>query len=436
MNDIRNNRRARYAWMLFDWASQPIATLIVTFIFAPYWVSAIVQNSLLGQQLIGYTNTIAGLMVALLAPMIGHLIDKFGHLKYWLALFSVPIIIGSTCLWFAKPGIDSSIWPFILSAYALTIAGSEICVVITNGMMPALSDQDNMGKLSGYGWGIGYLGGLLSLIINLSLFTETPNGLTILGVKPLFGLNAELREGTRFVGPFCALWYLVFVCPLFVWGPRINQPLSSSRQAFIPGLLASMKQPKLFNFLVGSMLYRDGLSGVFIFGGIVAVGVLNWSVVDLGVFGLLAAATGAIGSFIGGHVDSRYGSKPCITVCLWILIGCLIAAASITRTSAFGIVIDQSSRLPDALFYGIGGMLGFASGPIQAASRTLLTKLSRTEDMVKNFGIYAATSRATAFLAPLLVGITTQVTQSQRLGILPLVLLFLSGYAFIQRIHA
>lgn len=175
------------------------------------------------------------------------------------------------------------------------------------------------------------------------------------------------------------------------------------------------------------MLYRDALNGIYTFGGIYAAGVLGWSVVDTGIFGILAIITGAIFAWIGGRADSRYGSKPVIVVCVVVLTFVALAIVFVSRESVFGIAVDANSKLPDQAFYLLGALIGAAGGAVQSASRTMMVHQANPERMTEAFGLYALAGKATSFIAPLSIGIVTYATGSQQLGVSPLILLFLLG---------
>ncbi len=188
-------RRAIAGWVLFDWAAQPFFTLIITFVYAPYFASAIAANPVEGQALWGFATAGAALMVALFSPILGAVADASGRRKPWIAGFGVLVVIGSSLLWFGKPG-DASVIPLVLTAYAIGVIGIEFAGVFTNAMMPSLVPPERVGRLSGTGWATGYVGGLLSLILVLGFLAGNPHtGKTLLGVTPLFGLDPALREG-------------------------------------------------------------------------------------------------------------------------------------------------------------------------------------------------------------------------------------------------
>jgi MFS transporter, UMF1 family len=212
-------RRAVAAWVMFDWAAQPFFTLVTTFIFAPFFAAAIASSPEQGQALWGYATGFAGLCIALLSPVLGAIADQAGGRKPWIAVFGAMLVVGCAILWFAVPGSENAVLIALLG-YAIALIGAEFAAVFNNAMMPTLVPQDQIGRLSGTGWAMGYLGGLVSLAFTLLFLASNPSsGKTLLGIFPLFGLDGLTRAGDRFTGPLSALWFIVFVLPMFLLVP-------------------------------------------------------------------------------------------------------------------------------------------------------------------------------------------------------------------------
>lgn len=421
-----------WGWWWFDWASQPYNTLLITFIFGPYVVSMVGDGSR-AQTIWGYGIAVAGVLLAVFAPWLGAIADKSGRRMGFIWFFSLMYVVGAWGLWWSAPA-DFDIWRVML-VFCIGLIGMEFATIFTNAMMPDLAPREELGKVSGSGWAWGYVGGLLSLIIMLLLLAEGSNGKTLIGIDPIFGLDAATREGTRSVGPLTAIWYVVFMIPFFWWVREPKKPGALSIGAAISGawpelkgtLRALPRNRSLFAFLGSSMLYRDALNGIYTFGGIFAAGVLGWSVVSVGVFGILAATTGAIFAWLGGKADSRYGPKPVIMLNVIVLGFVALAIAFVSRTSVFGMPVGPESNLPDIAFYVLGAIIGAGGGSLQAASRTMMVRQGDEQKMTEGFGLYALSGKATAFLAPGSIAIATDITGSQQLGILPVAGLFLLG---------
>jgi UMF1 family MFS transporter len=423
--------------MLFDWANQPFQTLIVTFIFAPYFVAEVVGDPARGQALWGAAAAIGGATVAVLAPLLGAIADRTGARKRWVLAFSVPYVLGCLGFWLAAPGMPDP--RLVLVFYLVAFLGSEFGQVFTNAMLPGLGPRAEIGRISGSGWALGYLGGLVSLVLVLALLAPVPGGTrTLIGIAPILGLDVASGEPARATGPLSALWYVVFALPLFRYTP--DAPARRVRGAVRSGLAdlgatfrLAARHRSLFAFLVASMVYRDGLAALFTFGGIYAAGVLGWGLFELGVFGIVSAGVGTLGAWLGGRADRAFGPRPVIVAAVWCLIAVAAVALMTTPASVLFVPVAEGSRLPDRVFMAAGGLLGAAAGALQASSRTLL--VHQAEGRVapaQAFGLYALSGKATAFAGPALIASATWATGSQRLGVSPVILLFLLGLVLLS----
>ncbi len=424
-------RKRIWGWFFFDWASQPYNTLLITFIFAPY-VNELMGDGTAAQTAWGFGIGAAGVVIALLAPVLGALADTGGNRLRWIWLFSALYVIGSGMLWFAAP-LDFNLLT-TLFFFAIGLIGMEFATIFTNAMLPDLGPKDQIGRISGNGWAFGYVGGLMTLVIMLVFFAESATtGKTFVGLSPVFGLDPDLREGTRFVGPLTAIWYAVFMIPFFVFvrDPRAKPAPRGAVAKALRDLKATLRRlprtPSLFAYLGSSMFYRDALNGMYAFGGIYASGVLGWTVVDVGVFGIVAIIAGAVFAWLGGKADARFGPKPVITACILILTAVAVAIVLISRTSVLGLPVDPTSILPDIAFYVIGALIGAAGGVIQSASRTMMVRQADPARMTEAFGLYALAGKATSFIAPMLIGVATYLSGSQQVGVSPLIGLFVVG---------
>ncbi|MEO1536809.1 MAG: MFS transporter [Pseudomonadota bacterium] len=420
-------------WYFFDWASQPFHTLLVTFVFGPFF-AAIATAYFAGtgldesaadaraQAMWSFTLTIAGLIVGLSAPILGALADATGRRMHWIGMFSVICVIGSAALWQTAP--DGSNLSFALLMFGLGFVAVEFAQIFINAQLPGLGGKEDMGRLSGSGFSFGYLGGFVALVLALGLLVEQATGLTVFGVPPGFGLlDPDAAEGTRAVGPFVAIWFAVFMIPYFMWVRDDRTPRHRSFGAGLAHLGRTVRslgtRPSLASFLGGSMLYRDALNGLYAFGGTYAALVLNWSVPQVGVFGIIAVIAAAAFAFAGGRLDRRFGPKPVITLSLLALI--LVCG-----------VIGFMPRVPDLLFMLCGVLIGGFGGTVQAASRTLMARHASSGAETEGFGLYGLAGRATSFLAPFLIGVVTALTGDVRNGVLPLILLFILGLVLLR----
>ncbi len=438
MSEVAARKRI-WGWFFFDWASQPYNTLLITFIFAPY-IKDLMGDGADAQAAWGFGVAAAGIVIAILAPVLGAMADNSGNRLRWIWLFSAMYVVGSFGLWFAAP--DSFNLQTTLLLFAIGMIGMEFATIFTNSMLPELGTTEEVGRISGNGWAFGYVGGLFALVLMLALFAEdAQSGKTMIGLDPAFGLDASQREGTRFVGPLTALWYAVFMIPFFLWvrDPKPIKPAKGSTTGALKevwGTIQNLPQtPSLFAYLGSSMFYRDALNGMYTFGGIYAAGVLNWSVVDVGIFGILAIISGAIFAWIGGRADEKLGPKPVITFCIFVLCGVAIAIVFISRDKVFGIPVDDTSKLPDMAFYVLGALIGAAGGVIQSASRSMMVRQALPGKTAESFGLYALAGKATSFIAPFLIGVVTLWSGSQQIGVTPLIALFLLGLILLRWVN-
>jgi len=424
-----------WGWFFFDWASQPYNTLLITFIFAPY-IKELIGDGVQAQAAWGFGIGAGGVIIALLAPVLGAMADHSGNRLAWIKMFSAMYVIGAFGLWWAMPHDFNLV--AILILFVIGMIGMEFATIFTNSMLPDLGTREEIGRISGNGWAFGYLGGLSALIIMLAFFAESgTTGKTMIGLDPLFGLDARTREGTRFVGPLTGFWYLLFMAPFFMWvkdpKPAVSTPGAVKRAlASVWGTLSRLPNtPSLFSYLGASMFYRDALNGMYFFGGIYAAGVLEWTVVDVGVFGIIAIISGAIFAWLGGYVDQRMGPKPVIMGCIIVLAFVAVSIIFVSRDSVYGVAVGPRSTLPDVTFYIFGALIGAAGGIIQSASRTMMVFQARPGQMVEAFGLYGLAGKATSFIAPISIGIVTAMTGSQQIGVTPLIVLFAMGFLLL-----
>ncbi len=438
----RNRPPGTLSWMMFDWANQPFQTLIITFIFAPYFVSTVIGDPVAGQTIWSTATAIAGVLTALLGPVVGAIADRTGARKPWVLACSLPFVAACAGLWLATPGMADPL-P-ILVLFGLAFACSELTLIFTNAMLPDIAPRAETGRISGSGWALGYAGGLVSLVLVLALIAPAPGReTTLIGIAPLLGLDPALGEPARATGPLTAIWFAVFALPFFLFTP--DRPRQSGISAALKDGLADLVRTvaelrchrRLLVFLVASMIYRDGLAALFIFGGIYASGVLGWGTSELGVFGIIAAAVGALGAWAGGRFDAAFGPRPVIVTSIWALIAVCAIPLLTTRDSFALIPLASGSTVPDVIFLCAGGILGAASGALQAASRTML--VHEAEGHVASaqaFGLYALSGRATTFIGPALIAVVTAATGSQRIGVTPMIGLFAIGLLLLLYLRA
>lgn len=433
------------SWMLFDWAAQPFFTVVITFIFGPYFVSRLASDPVEGQAAWAYTITISGILIALLAPVLGSVADACGPRKPWIAVFALVKIIALSSLWLAAPGTE--LWMTMLCVVAATVA-AEFSIVFNDSMMPRLMSPAEVGRVSNQAWALGYIGGLVVLFSVLLLLAANPStGKTLLGVTPLFGLDATLGEDARVTGPYAALWYFLFIIPMFIWTPdsHTGRSLSSAMKSAMSDLaksLAELNQRRgLLRFLIGRMTYQDGVNGLLALGGTFAAGMFGWQTLEMGLYGIMLLVVAIGGCLYAGHLDVRLGSKHLVLLSL----GCLLfATLGIISTgpgyTLFGLLplstVDSGDLFgtsAEKAYIAFGLLIGLAFGPVQASSRSYMARSVTAEEAGRYFGIYALSGRATAFLAPLCVASLTVYTDSARIGMSALVLFLAIGFFILLK---
>lgn len=427
------------SWMLFDWAAQPFFTVVITFVFGPYFVSRLAEDAVQGQAAWGYTVTIAGVIIALLAPILGAVADATGARKRWIAFFATIKISALVLLWLAAPG--SALWLPMLCVICAMVA-AEFSILFNDSMMPRLIPTRDIGRVSNIAWGLGYAGGLVVLFSVLLLLAGNPEtGKTLIGITPLFGLDVSQGEDARITGPYSALWYLIFIMPMFLFTPDTHTGVSLSQA--ITGTLKELKstfaevmqRKALVRFLLARMVYQDGVNGLLTLGGAFAASMFGWQTIEMGIYGILLLVIAIGGCAYAGRLDVQLGSKRVVLISLLLLI---VATLGIISTgpgySLFGWVplsMDDGGGLfattAEKVYIAFGLLIGIAFGPVQASSRAYLARSVGADEAGRYFGLYALSGRATAFLAPMAVASLTLYTDSARIGMSALLVFLIMG---------
>jgi MFS transporter, UMF1 family len=426
-------------WVLFEWAAQPFYTLIVTFLFGPYFVNVFVGDPIWGQSLWAYCAATAGIIIALGSPIVGAIADVKGRPKWRMAVLVLFFAAAMAMLWFAEPRSAPWMIALVAAAYVVATVCIEFATVLLNGMMPTLVPREQLGRLSGLSWGLAYLGGLLALVLVAGFVTVNPGtGKTLLQLDPILALDASTRESDRLVGPICALWLLLFTLPFFLLTPDRTQSqegatIKDGLHSFLATVRELPQHSNIMLFLVARMIFIDGLTAIFQFGGIYAASIFGWQAIEQSQFAIILVLAGAIGALLGGVLDDRIGSKAVIIGSLLVLLGGAAGLLSVDKTHVlFQIPVlaksQGSSMLSSTgeqvfLLFAIG--LALVAAPAQASSRSLLARLAPADRVAQFFGLFAFSGKATAFFAPTVIGLATGLLGSQRAG-LAMVLVFLA----------
>ncbi|MGE0152635.1 MAG: MFS transporter [Reyranellaceae bacterium] len=441
--------RARLSWAFFDWANQPFFTVITTFIFVPYFASTMVGDPVKGQVMWGDIQSIAGFTIAILSPFLGSIADAGGPRKPWIFFFQAVTIVGCILLFWAYPN-DPDMLMLVAVGLVLGTIGAEFSIVFNNAQLPHLVPPERMGRLSGLGWGMGYLGGLVALFIVLIVSRPELIGITPPEGKALFGFDRTTYEIERWIGPASALWLVVFVTPMFLFVPDVPPSGLSKMQAARKGVasligtfkaLRQHRNPLLF--LIAYMIYNDGLAAIIAFGGVYAAGTFGWTTVSLGIFGIILTVFATVGAFVGGWLDDRFGSKPTVLVAI---LGVMVATLGIVSIGRDSILFSVSvaapqpggglfASAPEMAFMGFALILGICMGPMQAASRTMIGRLAPKTMVGEFYGLFALSGRATTFLAPFLIARVTDASNSQRVGIMVVLAFLIVGFGLLLKVR-
>lgn len=435
--------RARVSWMLYDWSVQPHYTLVQTFLFGPYFANAIVQNSVCGtmiaegsekaacgQTLWGYAAAVAGLLIAILSPLLGAAADGRGSRKPWMACLSLLFLAGLTSLWLGVPDAHMTTVLIVLGGFVAATLAAELMSVFSNAIMTGLVPKGELGRLSGTGWAVGYFGGLVSLAVVAGLLVPLPGETTtLLGLDPLLTLDAATHQSDRITGPFAAVWFAIFIIPFFLFVPdrhrsATTHPERSATAELWDTIKSLPSMPSLLIFLIARMLFTDGLSAIFAFGGIYGASVFGWGPLELGMFGIILTLVGAFGALFGGWLDDSIGPKTVIILALLALIVGAVGILSVDKTHIFyttevaakAVGSKPFSAPGEQVFLAFAILVGIVSAPVQAASRSLLARIAPADKITQYFGLFAFSGKVTAFLAPFFVALITQETGSQRIG--------------------
>ncbi|MBS0550642.1 MAG: MFS transporter, partial [Proteobacteria bacterium] len=419
----------------FDWANQPFFTVVTTFIFGPYFVNVMIGDPVAGQSAWGFTQSAAGIVIAVLSPFLGAMADAGGRRKPYVFFFQLLLFAGCAGLWWAYPHRPDLALPIGASIIVATI-GAEMSIVFNNAQLPSLVRPERIGRLSGFAWGLGYVGGLIALFVVLAFqFTR--------GSDPSFTLE-------RLTGPASALWLAVFVLPMFLFtpdrAPRNVSALEAARQgghALLETLRKLRSYRNLLTFLVAFMLYNDGLAAIIAFGGVYASATFGWPTMTLGIFGIIITVFAIPGAMLGGRLDDRLGSKRTVQAAILGVIVATLGIVSVTGDRVLFFVpaapLDPARGLfgstQELVFMAFALLLGVCMGPMQAASRTLIGRLAPTGMEGEFYGLFALSGRATAWLAPLAIGVLTAATQSNRLGVACVLIFLVLGFALFLRVR-
>ena len=395
------------SWSFYDFANQPYTTLIITFIYSAFFVNYIAPNETNGTFLWANAISITAICVGILSPILGAFADSGGYRKFFLIFFTILCSIFTALLYIPDSGdVFLALVLVILSNIAY-----ELGTVFSNSYLIDLSNNKNVGRISGTAWGFGFVGGLIALFCALTFFdVNIPNDIKLINI-------------------FVAIWFLFFSLPAFFFlkDRKKEKLLMSNVILSFKSLKITFKEiykyKKILNFLIARLFYNDGLITIFALGGIYAVGSLDFSMREVLILGVVLNIFAAIGSFTFGYIEDKIGVKNVINISLLILIFATLLA-----------FIAPWTNFPKEIFWLAGVLLGTMIGPNQSCSRSFMSQIIPIEKKNEFFGFFALTGKATSFLGPLLFGIITTL-HSQQFALLSVVVFFILGYIIFNRKH-
>jgi UMF1 family MFS transporter len=428
--NVKVPRRRVYSWALYDWATQPFNAVLITFVWVPSYLTTTFfidpevvgtagEEAALGQLAsnLGYGITIAGLLIALLAPVLGQSADRAGRQKLQLLIFTALLVVAQLGMVFVQPGAE---WFWI--GVALIAVGSvfqEIAGVNYNALLISVSNRKTIGKVSGLGWGFGYLGGIIALAVVV--------GLIFAGI-----LDGGVASTFQLIALGASIWTVIFCIPIFLNVPEPPKtaevdPVSFFRSyvELARGIVRLYREarPTLW-FLLASAVYRDGLSAVFVFGSVIAGIVFGFGFTDLVIFGIALNIVAGLATILAGRLDDRFGPKRVILVSVFGLVVCTL-------------VVFFFADLGTPMFWTVGLILALFVGPAQAASRSFLGRITPAGREGEIFGLYATTGRAAGWMASLLWGVFISIAANQTLyGLLGIAVVLLVGAIMLLFVKA
>jgi UMF1 family MFS transporter len=434
------------SWSLFEWARNPYVILVTIYIFAPYFSMHVVGDPVRGQALLGYASSIAGALIAVLAPILGAISDKAGRRKPWIIVFVAMMAPCIFLLWFSEPGSGGiGIWATLALIIVVGI-GFEFGAVFHNAMLPHVAPARRIGYASGLALALGNLAAVFLMVAVLWGFS-LPGEVDwwFIPEAPLFGLDQATHEHSRIVAPLAAVWLVVFALPMFLFTPDAVSAGHSIAGAVREGLKDVMRTlralPHYRNvalYLVARMFFNDGMGGVLTFGGVYAAGTFDWETIEMLLFGIITSVSAAIGAMIGGRLDDVLGSRRTVLLAVGGTSLLLCVGVMITPDAIFFVPIDFGhvpawdspyfSTLPELLYFANTQLFAMFITVAFASARTMLARIAPTELMTQFFGLFALSGTATAFLGPLVVGWFTLHFESQRAGYASLLILLVGGF--------
>lgn len=404
-------RRRILAWCLFDWANSPYTTLVVTFVYSAYFAQSFAPDVVTGTAWWSRAVALAGFSVALLAPPLGAIADRGGLRLRFLGATTALCALATGALTFVAPGTGSAAM-LALTLFVLADIGFELGMQFYNALLPTVAPPNRLGRVSGFGWALGYAGGLAALVIALVGLVQAKT--------PWLGIPREGGFHIRATCLLAAAWLAIFSLPLFLTFRNEPRQAAGGHHSALRQLLAEGRRLRQYRdaalFILSRLLFNDGLITVFAFGGIYAAGTFGMTLAEVIQFGIAINLAAGAGAFLFGFVDDKIGGKRTV------LASCVALAA------ATALAVWAPTR---GWFWAAGMLIGVFAGPNQSASRSLMARFAPRGKENEFFGFFAFSGRLTAFAGPALLGVATQLFHSQRAGVATILVFFLVGGALL-----
>ncbi len=407
----RRSRAAVWSWCLYDWANSAFTTLVVTFIYSAYFTATFADDPGRGTALWSRAIMVSALAIAALAPIAGALADRGDRRKY-LILCSLVCVATTAALTFVTPGMPNSV-VVALGIFVVANVAFELGLVFYNAFLPSIAPSDRIGRISGYGWGLGYAGGLLALVAALVVFVPE---------DPRFGISTDEGFNLRATNLLVAGWFLLFSVPAFVFLKDDWIPGGVSVRRAFSDLAVTARHLRRYRqvvmFLLARLFYNDGLVTIFAFGGIYAVGTFGFTFTELVTFGIVINIGAGLGALTFGFLDDWIGGRATVA---------LSVAALAVATIIAAIAPNQT------WFWVAAVLVGVFAGPNQSASRSLMARFVPPKHESEFFGFFAFSGKVTSFLGPAMLGALSDL-YSQRVGVASLLVFFIVGGLLLWRV--
>lgn len=411
----RDDPKTIWSWALYDWANSAFTTLIVTFIYATYFTKAMAPDEIIGTAWWSRAVAVSAVLIAILSPLLGGMADRAGRRKRALLASTLLSVSATVALAFVAPGGGGHA-ALALILFVIANVAFELGGVFYNAFLPIIASSAKIGRVSGYGWGLGYVGGMVCMVLALVGFVQPE--------VPWFGITTEAGWNIRATNLLVAVWFALFSLPLF-----LNIREHPRRGVTVPGrgVVGELRQTfrdllryrQVVRLLVARLIYNDGLVTIFAFGGIYAAGTFDMSIAEVIQFGVVLNVASGVGALLFGFVDDRIGGKRTVQVTLVaLMLATMLAVWAPTRT----------------WFWVAGIMIGIFVGPNQSASRSLMGRFVPERHQAEFFGFFAFSGKATAFMGPLLLGLAAQLFDSQRAGVATVLIFLMIGLLLLSRV--